>query len=237
MFEEKSFSGRKKNIFIYGNHSGAGESDGNTGDAHSFGIERIYPKLVSKKIDYFSFLDCNFRRKQEQTARYVVYSEFGIANSFTVEASLCGASAMSASKKHCHFNTRDLEKMGEALCSTLLDYEDHSKIAALAKELSAERKSGGRSLHLGADSDTDEGSGSDENLGRGGLGAGDGESGDLFSEDEGGGKQPGVVGGLPGKNSNAAKRSSAGGRKGKKKAKGKRRSSVGGSEQGGGKEG
>ncbi|CAD7957535.1 unnamed protein product [Amoebophrya sp. A120] len=115
---------RKKNIFMYGNIPA---------EEQEFGVERIFPKLLSQNSDYFSFPDCNFKRVKESTARCVVYKEFGIVNSFTLEASFCGPSI--GRLRDNHFNTHHLERMGADLCKTLLDYENQQKLSQLAKEL------------------------------------------------------------------------------------------------------
>eukprot|EP00391_Amoebophrya_sp_Ameob2_P000675 CAMPEP_0179009986 /NCGR_PEP_ID=MMETSP0795-20121207/16561_1 /TAXON_ID=88552 /ORGANISM="Amoebophrya sp., Strain Ameob2" /LENGTH=993 /DNA_ID=CAMNT_0020705213 /DNA_START=120 /DNA_END=3100 /DNA_ORIENTATION=- len=127
---------RKKNIFMYGNIPSCEEE---------FGVERIFPKLLSQNCDYFSFADCNFKRVKESTARCVVYKEFKILNSFTLEASFCGPSI--GGLKGCHFNTRHLEQMGADICKTLLDYENQQKLASLAKELAQ----GGNLLNCDSD--------------------------------------------------------------------------------------
>ncbi|CAD7956013.1 unnamed protein product [Amoebophrya sp. A25] len=132
---------RKKNIFMYGNMPKEQE----------FGVERLFPKLLSQRSDYFSFDDCNFKRVKESTARCVVYKEFGIANSFTLEASFCGANI--GKLKNAHFNTKHLEDIGRDLCVTLLDYENQSKLTLLAKELAQS----GNTVNCDSDDNSDEG--------------------------------------------------------------------------------
>lgn len=87
---------RKKNIFMYGC----------TG--RSKFKERIFPRLLEKASEIFSFSDCAFgmQKAKEATERIVVYKEMGIVNSYTLEASFCGADF----GKHCdfHFNTEHL---------------------------------------------------------------------------------------------------------------------------------
>ena len=55
--------------------------------------ERIYPLLFSKNSDNFSFNGCNFvvQKARECTARVVMWREFNLINSFTLEATFCGA--------------------------------------------------------------------------------------------------------------------------------------------------
>jgi len=73
---------RRKNIFMYGN---------NLKDApHS---TRVFPYILSKLCDYFSFEQCRFSisRAKEGTSRIAMYRELNIPNIFTMEASFCGA--------------------------------------------------------------------------------------------------------------------------------------------------
>lgn len=93
---------RKKNIFMYGCHQ-----KGST-DVMRF-CERIFPRLLWKISQNFSFRDCNFAMQQSKmsTARIVVFKEFGLTNSFTLEASFCGADFGRNAGKH--FNIKQLE--------------------------------------------------------------------------------------------------------------------------------
>lgn len=116
---------RKKNIFMYGN-------------SQSRSIrEKIFPLLISKSSDCFSFDDCNFKmqRGKECCARVVVYRELAICNSFTLEASFCGADFGPHANQH--FNTRHLEEVGHQLCDTILDFcdPDQSMVSAICREL------------------------------------------------------------------------------------------------------
>ncbi|OMJ93182.1 hypothetical protein SteCoe_3873 [Stentor coeruleus] len=116
---------RKKNIFMYG-------CVGKTRNR-----ERIFPKLLEKISDVFSFNDCVFglQKAKESTARIVIYKELGIINSFTMEASFCGASI----GKHAdfHFNQEHLQQLGHDFCEALLDFcsPDQSKVKVIMEEL------------------------------------------------------------------------------------------------------
>jgi hypothetical protein len=96
---------RKKNIFIYGcNHETAIEADRH--------LEKVFPlycsgpslRLLSSKHTAFSFPDCCFemQKEREATARVVVYKQLGVVNSYTCEASFCGAAEGQYS--NVHFN-------------------------------------------------------------------------------------------------------------------------------------
>jgi len=74
---------RKKNIFMYGNNM----------PDQPFQT-RVFPYILSKLCDQFSFEDCRFTNcpSKESTARVVMWQELNIPNVFTMETSFCGAS-------------------------------------------------------------------------------------------------------------------------------------------------
>jgi murein tripeptide amidase MpaA len=74
---------RKKNIFMYGNSA---KNDTKY-------RERIFPFMFEKNAEVFSYSDCAFsvQKSKEGTGRVVGWKELGIQNSFTLEASFCGA--------------------------------------------------------------------------------------------------------------------------------------------------
>jgi hypothetical protein len=73
---------RKKNIFMFGNST--------KGDRTK---ERIFPCLVDKNVDIFNFADCAFsvQAAKASTMRIALWKELEITNTFTLEASFCGA--------------------------------------------------------------------------------------------------------------------------------------------------
>lgn len=99
---------RKKNIFMYGC---VGKLKNK---------EKTFPKLMEKVSDIFSFNDCLFglQKGKESTARIVIFKELGIVNSYTVEASFCGASF--GPHADFHFNQEDLQQFGHDFCEGLL---------------------------------------------------------------------------------------------------------------------
>ena len=103
---------RKKNVFMYGNS----ESNGLR--------EKIFPGLLCRSSDCFSFDDCCFKiqKSKESTARVVAYRELGVVNSYTLEASFCGADFGPLGEQH--FTTRHLEEMGYMVCDAILDFCD-----------------------------------------------------------------------------------------------------------------
>jgi cytosolic carboxypeptidase protein 2/3 len=116
---------RKKNIFMYG-------CVGKTRNR-----ERIFPKLLEKISDVVWYNDCVFglQKAKEATARIVLYKEFGIVNSFTMEASFCGANF----GKHTdfHFNQEHFQQLGHDFCEALLDFcsPDQGKVKIVMEEL------------------------------------------------------------------------------------------------------
>ena len=54
---------------------------------------RIFPYIMSKLCDYFSFNYCRFstHKSKEATARMAIWKEVNIPNVFTMEASFSGA--------------------------------------------------------------------------------------------------------------------------------------------------
>eukprot|EP00741_Cyanophora_paradoxa_P005167 tig00000863_g5009.t1 len=122
---------RKKNIFIYGCE--------NRANLERRLRERIFPRILWKNAHDFSFADCAFKvqKSKEGTGRVVVWRDFNIVNSYTMEASFCGASF----GRHCstQFHTRHLEEMGHFFCDTILDFydPDQSKVQAVLRELEA----------------------------------------------------------------------------------------------------
>ena len=61
-------------------------------------------RLFAENNENFSYEDCHFevQKARESTARVVMWREFNLINSFTLEASFCGPSK--GTHKGCHFN-------------------------------------------------------------------------------------------------------------------------------------
>jgi hypothetical protein len=115
---------RKKNIFMYGCPSKQKNK------------EKLFPKLMEKASDYFSFNDCLFgvQKAKESTARIVLFKEFGITNSYTIEASFCGASF--GNKADFHFNQEELQEFGHEFCEALLVMcSDSQLVKSISDEL------------------------------------------------------------------------------------------------------
>lgn len=103
----------KRNVFMYGN---------NQTKAADKLKERVFPQIYAENNENFSYEDCCFevQKSREATARVVMWREFNLINSFTLEASFCGPSK--GQFKGNHFNPTVLEIMGRVFCKTLADY-------------------------------------------------------------------------------------------------------------------
>jgi hypothetical protein len=75
---------KKKNIFIYGPYYQIHHEN--------YFRMRIIPKLLSEETAMFRYFSCKFKLEPSKfrTARIVLFKEFGIMNSFTIEASFHG---------------------------------------------------------------------------------------------------------------------------------------------------
>eukprot|EP00794_Sanderia_malayensis_P009853 gene9853-10864_t len=130
---------RKKNVFMYGcslSATNASKIQGNT-DALTFedsesmdtassvnddlssncsdenNAYKTLPRILNTIAPAFAIQNCNFvmEKSKESTARIVVYKEFGVLRSYTVESTYCGADQ--GPYKGNHFGTRELEEMGK----------------------------------------------------------------------------------------------------------------------------
>ena len=74
---------RKRNIFVYG-------CEGTKGERRL--KERVFPRLLDEYTPHFSAPSCSYKvlRSKETTGRVVVWRQFNLAYSFTLEASMCG---------------------------------------------------------------------------------------------------------------------------------------------------
>ena len=121
---------RKKNIFMYGCSSKNSVK------------EQVFPKLLETNSELFSFNDCEFgmQKSKESTARIVIYKEFGIVNTYTIESSFCGADI--GKYRDLHFNTQHLQEIGKDFCDTLLDFCDpnQNKVRSITEELESLRQ-------------------------------------------------------------------------------------------------
>lgn len=85
----------------------------------------------------FSFNGCSFavNKSKEATGRVVMWKEFSLVNSYTCEASFCGASQ--GIYAGFHFNIQMLLDMGKDFCRTLAVYSepDNSYFKTILQEV------------------------------------------------------------------------------------------------------
>jgi hypothetical protein len=96
--------------------------DGNSIPKNDKFKERVFPYILEKQAETFSFADCSFavQKSKEATARVVIWRELGIQNSYTLEASFCGADF--GRHADLHFNTDMLQEIGHRFCETIIQY-------------------------------------------------------------------------------------------------------------------
>ena len=84
--------------------------------------EKIFPWLMSKNCEDFSYHNCLFgaHKSKEATGRVVVWKEFNIVNSYTLECSFCGPTQ--GQHKDCHFSIKSLIQMGKTFAKTILEF-------------------------------------------------------------------------------------------------------------------
>ena len=118
---------RKKNMFMYGNC--------NKNEVHA--KEKVFPFLLEKSADVFSFSDCAFavQKSKEGTGRVVGWKEMGIQNCYTLESSFCGSDF--GKYQDLHFNTNMLQSIGPKFCETILEYSqlDPSRLKQIMEEI------------------------------------------------------------------------------------------------------
>jgi len=101
---------RKKNIFMYGCEGSRQRLE-----------ERVFPQLLSRRNDMFTFSDCSFKVQKARTScgRIVVWKELNVVSSYTMEASFCGPSG--GRYANMHFHTSHLEEVGQSFCECALE--------------------------------------------------------------------------------------------------------------------
>jgi hypothetical protein len=70
----------------------------------------------------FCFEGCHFavQKSKEACARQVMWREFNLVNSFTLEISFMGPNR--GVNAGMHFNTTQMQRIGRAFCETMVDY-------------------------------------------------------------------------------------------------------------------
>ena len=129
---------RSRNAFIYGCSGSKDLSPSENPLLNGFKHrEKVFPYIMSKNCEYFNFDNCNFsiHKAKESTGRVVIYREFYLAQSYTLECSFFGPTR--GSQKDCHFNISMLLEIGEQFCKTLFDMseKDQAKVNQAIKDL------------------------------------------------------------------------------------------------------
>jgi hypothetical protein len=114
---------RKKNAFFYGCCYKNYEQEGRVKNAQM----RLIPLMCCQKNELFKLKDCRFRieRNKESTARVVVFKEFNIQNSFTLESSFYAKEDKSLTAKRKQLNQLTIQEynsMGTTLVQTMNSY-------------------------------------------------------------------------------------------------------------------
>ena len=130
---------RRKNIFMYGNVF-----------EHRPHATRVFPYIMSKLLDFFSFEYSRFsvHKSKESTARVTLWRELKIANVFTMEASFCGANKGRLENKH--FMPEHLMLAGRKLLEGLIVYTK-LEVPPLEKSANAKAATTLAGLQSGAD--------------------------------------------------------------------------------------
>jgi len=140
MFCDLHAHSRKQNIFMYGccakrptGLTGGQDAAAPCDPRHVAGEwSRAFPFIFSQQHSLFSYQNSHFSvtKTKGSTGRVVVWHELGVANSFTLEASFCGAAEGPGEPFHYHIG--HLTKTGRRLCKTiLLCSKDENMLLAL----------------------------------------------------------------------------------------------------------
>lgn len=83
--------------------------------------------MFEENCENFYFEDCSFvtQKSKETCGRVVMYKEFQIIYSYTLESSFCGPTR--GTFNHCHFTSSLLESIGRDFCRTLFDMADDNE--------------------------------------------------------------------------------------------------------------
>ncbi|KAL5032450.1 hypothetical protein BDV3_001017 [Batrachochytrium dendrobatidis] len=118
---------RRKNVFLFGCENGPGETEG---------YEKVFPTILAAQSPIFDIGLCRYtvEKSKESTARIVLWREFGVVNSFTLESSHCGADF--GERKGAQFSIADLERMGMDFCRGLLTLTESKEFKGLEMPIS-----------------------------------------------------------------------------------------------------
>lgn len=121
---------RKRNSFLYGCNRAA------NGGFNSWTKVRLLPRILARNNHVFDITSCKFKVEKGKlgTGRVVVWKEFEVTNSFTLENSFYGYDYADTFKE---FVVEDLKKLGADLFISLHQYQ--KVLLSIQKELNITR--------------------------------------------------------------------------------------------------
>lgn len=119
------------NSFIYACHKVSSAT------FSSWPKSRLLPKILSKKCSIFDYKQCSFKVEHDKlnTARVIIWKEFKVINSFTLESSMY---AYKLGNEVVRFTERDYIRIGEALMEALHEY--HVIMGQLQSQIKVNKK-------------------------------------------------------------------------------------------------
>jgi len=117
---------KRTGVFIYGC-----KKEANSGFC-SWTKVRLLPRIIARRSPLFNYAQCRFAMEntKQRTARIVVWKEFGITNSFTLESSCYGYLKDGII---IPFGDKDYYEIGQVLLNSLLEY--HYVVKGLEHEM------------------------------------------------------------------------------------------------------
>ena len=113
---------KKKNAFIYGCNAAA------NGGFQSWTKVRLFPRILAKNSFRFSLPDCIFKVQKSKlsSARIVVWRQFKVTNSFTLENSFYGYDyyGEQVEGEVKEFKAEDFQELGVEICKSILEFRE-----------------------------------------------------------------------------------------------------------------
>lgn len=108
---------KKKNAFVYGCNTAA------DGGFNSWTKTRLYPRVLARNTYMVNLKDCKFKVQKHKlgTARVVVWKEFKVTNSFTLENSFYGYDY--GEDQVLPFTLDDFRELGYELGKAIFEYK------------------------------------------------------------------------------------------------------------------
>ena len=106
---------RKKNSFIYGCHRAA------DGGFNSWTKVRLFPRILASMNKVFDLNSCKFKVEKGKlgTGRVVVWKDYEVTNSFTLENSFHG---YDQGDDFRYFDVKDFMQLGHDIINSLSEY-------------------------------------------------------------------------------------------------------------------